>query len=162
MIHGIHAAAKRSNPFTHSRAKSGSATIYDWSDVAFPGILNKCEACHVPGTYGSVPDGALMSTIVTTGDPNATIDPATSKVTSTDTTASLTALRNTGLPNATDLVITPFAAACVACHDSSVAKAHMEANGGAINKARSTVTAVEQCAVCHGPGRSTDVTVVHK
>ena len=94
--------------------------------MAFPGLLNKCEGCHVPGTYGSVPEGALMSTIVTTGDPNATIDPATSKVTSTDTTASLTALRNTGLANATDLVNTPFTAACVACHDSSAAKAHMD------------------------------------
>jgi OmcA/MtrC family decaheme c-type cytochrome len=162
MIHSIHAADKRTNAFRHSRAKSGAATIYDWSDVVFPGILNKCEACHVPGRYGSVPNSALMSTIVITGDPAAIYDPATSQVTSTDTLASYAALRNSGLVNPTDLVITPFSAACVACHDSAAAKAHMTANGGVINKPRSTVTEAEQCVICHGPGRSADVTVAHK
>ncbi len=73
------------------------------------------------------------------------------------------ALRNSGLNNATDLVITPYTASCVWCHDSASAKAHMTANGGAINKPRSTVNvAAEQCAICHGAGRSADVTVVHK
>ena len=168
MVHSIHASSlplpgMRTNPYKHSRAKSGSATVYDWSDVKYPAALKNCETCHKPGTYGSVPAAALMTANVTTGDPAAIYDPATSMVTSTDTTASLTTLRNAGLANATDLVITPYTAACVSCHDGANAKAHMTANGGAINKPRSTVNAAaEQCAICHGAGRSADVNVVHK
>jgi OmcA/MtrC family decaheme c-type cytochrome len=162
MVHSIHAAEMRTNPYKGSRAKSGAATVWDFSGVVYPGLLQTCEACHKPGTYASVPAGAFMTANVTTGDASATIDPATSVVTSTDTTASLTTLRNAGLANATDLVITPFTAACVSCHDGASAKAHMTANGGAINESRSTVNAaVEQCAICHGPGRSQDAAAVH-
>jgi OmcA/MtrC family decaheme c-type cytochrome len=46
-IHGIHGAGKREVPFTwHAE----SATAGFWL-VTYPGVLNSCEMCHLPGTY---------------------------------------------------------------------------------------------------------------
>jgi OmcA/MtrC family decaheme c-type cytochrome len=99
--------------------------------------LNNCESCHKPGTYGSVPAGALPTVDVTPTNGVSIFD------------------ARTKLPNLTDIVISPYSAACVSCHDSSAAKSHMTANGGAVSKARSTVTTgTEQCVICHGAGRS--------
>ena len=36
MIHAIHAAEMRTNAYKHTRSKSGSNTVYDWSDVVYP------------------------------------------------------------------------------------------------------------------------------
>lgn len=45
-VHGIHSAAKRTVPFTwHKQAG------FDASEIGYPGKLNNCEACHLPGTY---------------------------------------------------------------------------------------------------------------
>jgi OmcA/MtrC family decaheme c-type cytochrome len=46
-IHGIHASAKRSVPFTWH----ASSTSESFADIKFPGILKDCETCHLPGTY---------------------------------------------------------------------------------------------------------------
>jgi OmcA/MtrC family decaheme c-type cytochrome len=46
-IHGIHASAKRQNKFTWH----ASSTTDGFWDVTYPGILNDCETCHLPGTY---------------------------------------------------------------------------------------------------------------
>jgi OmcA/MtrC family decaheme c-type cytochrome len=45
-------------------------------------------------------------------------------------------------------------AVCGACHDADSAQAHIAVQTDA--------TGQESCAVCHGPGRQLDVTVVHK
>ena len=62
-----------------------------------------------------------------------------------------------------DLFTTPTAAVCAACHDSDVAKAHMEFLGGAMFSVDlATVnTSFETCSVCHGPGKTADLNVVH-
>lgn len=67
----------------------------------------------------------------------------------------------------TDIVTTPFAAACTTCHDRPAAKAHITLNGGVIGGTRAAarptgVEDVEACAVCHGPGREFDAVKVHK
>lgn len=148
MIHSIHASGVRTTPYVHYRAKSGAASKYDWSEVEFPGALNNCETCHKPGTYDAdLPAGVLMTT-----------DRVGSAAT---TTTEVATLRGT-VDNASDNVTTPVTATCVACHDSTVAKAHMTLNGGQISVIRSSATGVEQCAVCHGVGRSADVVEVHK
>ncbi len=128
----------------------------------FPGKLNNCEACHLTGTntattYNSVPAGALVSTHESI---NAAFE-------TTKTTVNAKASLNT--KNDQDLVTTPFAAACVSCHDNSAAKAHIDINGGSVLAARSVAQKagrpledVESCAVCHGPGRSVDAAVIHK
>jgi len=64
------------------------------------------------------------------------------------------------------LVLTPMTAACAACHDSSTALDHMKANGGRFYAPRSTVLAPgapqEQCLICHGPGRTAAIGIVHQ
>jgi len=152
MIHSIHAGMAngttrpgRTTAYMHTRSKSGSNTIYDWSGAVYPTMTFRCETCHKPGTYASVPAGAL-----------ATVD---------KTPANLTDVFDARLTvgtNPTDIVISPYSAACVSCHDDSAAKAHITANGGVVNKARSTFTAgTEQCVICHGAGRSAEATAVH-
>ena len=72
------------------------------------------------------------------------------------------------------LVTSPITAACVACHDSNLAKLHIAANGGVIAKPRSTVVTsvagaapivpinnTEQCLLCHGNGKVADIRAVH-
>ncbi len=151
MIHGIHASAARSDPFQFVRVRSGKSYYFNFAEVTFPGILQNCETCHKPGTYTSVPENVLVSTVRI---------PATS---GTDTTADIKTARNT-VPNATDLVTTPVAGACSYCHDSPLAIGHMEQNGGYVNTDRTTVVgnAFETCEVCHGTGSMADVAIVHE
>jgi OmcA/MtrC family decaheme c-type cytochrome len=62
----------------------------------------------------------------------------------------------------TTLVSSPTAAVCFACHDSSLAQAHMKANGGSIYAPRATALASqEQCLVCHASGKIADIKAVH-
>jgi OmcA/MtrC family decaheme c-type cytochrome len=174
MIHGIHAGRERVAPFRDARDRTpGAITLLDFRRMEFPGKLNNCETCHVtftgvantPGateTYATVPAGTLVSTYESI---DATY--ATNYGTPTATTAMAKTALNT--VNATDTVITPFAASCVSCHDNTPAKAHMIINGGAVNSTRAvaqptprTLEDVESCAVCHGPGRDFDTAKVHK
>ncbi|HXU05781.1 MAG TPA: hypothetical protein VN903_32725, partial [Polyangia bacterium] len=46
-IHAVHGAEKRTVPFNWH---APSPTEGFW-DVTYPGVLNKCEMCHLPGTY---------------------------------------------------------------------------------------------------------------
>lgn len=141
MIHGIHAAAMRVNPIT-VYGFGGSVHTFDPSVVHFPGILSDCNACHLSETF-TVPlaAGVLANTIgsgASLGDP-------------TD-----------------DTNITPTAAVCSSCHDTDVARTHMEQNGANFNYVGGTFDPAvgstgdnETCSVCHGPGRLADVAEVH-
>ncbi len=53
-IHGIHGAEKRTVPFNW-HAPSATTGYYN---VTYPAILNRCEMCHLPGTF----DFSLTST----------------------------------------------------------------------------------------------------
>lgn len=53
-IHGIHAAGKRTVPFNW-HAESPTDGFFN---VTYPAILNRCEMCHLPGTF----DFSLAST----------------------------------------------------------------------------------------------------
>jgi len=60
------------------------------------------------------------------------------------------------------LVISPITTACFACHDSPLARVHMQVNGGSIYAPRSTaLLQVETCMVCHDSGRIADIKVMH-
>jgi OmcA/MtrC family decaheme c-type cytochrome len=60
------------------------------------------------------------------------------------------------------LVNSPVATACVACHDSELARTHMQVNGGSFYSPRSTALGtVETCMICHAPGRIADIKVMH-
>jgi OmcA/MtrC family decaheme c-type cytochrome len=68
------------------------------------------------------------------------------------------------VPNDDDEVISPTAAACHMCHDSTAVITHMEQNGAAVYWPRidyETIMPVETCEVCHGPGSIADVDLAH-
>jgi len=165
LIHGIHAAAETNYDTSegHGFREQGlvvwgypgapcdqfggpvGSCEHDFSHVRYPGILSDCTACHKSGTYElggdwvSPTTNGRLSTTITTSPANT--DPVD------------------------DLNITPTAAVCSACHDSELAKAHMQIPGGAVfdetQSIISTTPVIETCSVCHGPGRDADVEVVH-
>lgn len=156
-IHAIHASAKRTVPFTWHAV---SATE-NFSEVTYPlsgnnsGLLRKCDACHVAGYYdysagdytanGGDLKNRLMFSTVATGSfaSSSTSSFAFSPYVSLDTDYGSGFSYNAGTGVTTTaagstLVTSPITAACVACHDSMLAKDHMKVNGGSIYKTRST------------------------
>ena len=153
MVHGIHGVETRTTDYEFVRNRNNGIP-YNWSHVRFPGRAGDCLTCHKPGTY-AVPlnNNTLLTTNRTTGVASG----------NDADRAAATAARNK-VPNDTDFVITPTAAACFGCHDSELAQTHMKQNGAAIKANRSNVVAassLETCSFCHGPGRSEDLAVVH-
>lgn len=61
------------------------------------------------------------------------------------------------------LISTPVTAACVRCHDTDEAVAHMKWGGGFFYATRSAVAAgaPEQCMLCHGKGKLASISEVH-
>ena len=154
MIHGLHAGKDRTNPIQIARDRTPNAiNLIDGSEIGFPAILKKCETCHISGTYSGLPANVLATTYEAD---NGVFLNGTSRATA-DAKAALSQ------PNPGDKVTTPFAAACVSCHDSSAAKAHISLNGGQILALRSAMSYTnESCAVCHGKGSEFDPVKVHK
>jgi len=63
---------------------------------------------------------------------------------------------------ATTLVNSPIATQCFACHDTVLARAHMEINAGSIYAPRSVALGkIETCMVCHDTGRIADIKAMH-
>ena len=148
MIHAIHAGESDKGGF-----RTKGITIYgyggsvnDFSDVVFPGKLNDCSTCHagtsyqLTGTWVQPTANGILGTTIST----ATI--------STD-----------------NLRITPTAAVCSSCHDSALAKQHIQNPfGGGVyggnfseTQADMAVAQPEGCAFCHGAGMVLDVKTVH-
>lgn len=155
-IHAIHAADFRTSPWV---VYGYHNSVNDFSDVGFPGILSDCNQCHINNGYQLPLASGLMGTTVDTLATVGQAGPFGASVFFGPTGA-------TTIPaNQADFKrITPTAATCSACHDSSLAKAHMEQNGGSFSIIQSligTSDQVETCAVCHGPGRVEDVSKVH-
>jgi OmcA/MtrC family decaheme c-type cytochrome len=140
MIHRIHSSGYTGVPY--EVCGRGGADILN---VTYPGHLNNCEGCHEPTDdnpypYHPVEAGTILGT---------TVDAGADLASPTD-----------------DVVISPNASVCSSCHVSDLAKTHMEQNGAdfaATKAADSTLisSGVESCALCHGPGRSADVSEVH-
>lgn len=151
MIHGIHGAGMRTKGLV---VYGFGGSVNDFSDVRFPGILNDCTTCHTTSSYQltgiwetPTQSGILASTISTTP-------------TATDATSYGTQLAT---PD-DDLNISPTAAVCSSCHDDTNAQNHMISTGLAQFAATQTDIIngnAELCAICHGPGNTADVKVVH-
>jgi OmcA/MtrC family decaheme c-type cytochrome len=237
-IHAIHAGAKRDVEFTY-HAESPTSSF---KEVAYPGVLNFCEGCHIPGAYNFANADSeaqlpfrLYRTVATGTFSGKVGDTVTqysgSDCTTTKQSAPASALTvhqlpgeggvqpvyfqatanqtsspeygigfsiNTGTsassgctPDGTpytlapgqsvenvsatktsyakNLVNSPVAGVCFACHDTTAAMAHFDLNGGSIYKKRGTadgaiagaLTTVETCMICHGPGRIADIQEVH-
>ena len=171
-IHGIHAASKRSVPFTWA---AWDTTVDDnFSMVQFPGKLKNCEQCHLPDTvnFGATGTSVAPNMLYTTASAGLTVaggtyglNPQVEVVPGVDygLPASVNAAGVLTPAAATTLVNSPMASACYSCHDTSLAKTHITSNGGSIYEARSTaLLKTETCLVCHGKGRVADVAVIHK
>ena len=145
--HAMHAGQADKGGF-----RTKGITIYgsdgspkDFSKVVFPGKLNDCSNCHagtsyqLTGVWAAPTANGILGTTISTG-------------------ASTT--------DASDNVrITPIAAVCSSCHDSALAKFHMQdaGSGGNFSATQAAINAAapEACSFCHGPGRVFDVKVVH-
>lgn len=121
MIHGIHGGTRRTYPFTHGNtvvAEFGKdcvsladpavtcspGTDNFTAEVAYPGIIQDCNACHVNDSW-KVDRGVLGAGIgLGVDNTRGTLD---------------------------DLVISPKAATCTACHDPLGVKTHVVNMGGA-------------------------------
>jgi OmcA/MtrC family decaheme c-type cytochrome len=108
-------------------------------EVEYPGRLNNCEGCHNPDTYYPVDSAQVLGTTVDVNDPGDVTD---------------------------DVVVSPNASVCSACHVDALAIQHMQQNGGDFDGRKaadsSLVSAsVETCSLCHGKGRIADVKEMH-
>jgi hypothetical protein len=168
-VHALHGAEKRGVNFTwHEK----STTDGYWQ-TTYPAVLNRCEMCHLPGTYD------FSTAAMTTALPNmlaSTVgqgtyaagsvhSPYVTEGTSYGAGFSFNALTGASTEAApTTLVISPIVAACSACHDSPAAVDHMQTNGGSFWETRSSVAAKrqgEECLICHGPNRLAAISLVH-
>lgn len=147
MIHAIHAGSigtpggMRENDYAFGNSRTPSEP-YNFGDVWFPSYLNKCEVCHLPGTWALPYLGTGVGTTISAGT-NAN-DPAD------------------------NLRISPTAALCSACHDTALVRAHIEYNGGVFNAVQDlspakltksyyyvngtgspSVQRLESCVLCH-------------
>jgi len=166
-VHAIHAASKRKVPYNWH---APSATE-NYSSVTYPGVLNQCETCHLPGTYdfsasasAAVVDNKQYRTVAT-GILGASFTNSPYITVGVDYGAGFS-VTAAGVPTdaaGTTLVISPTTAACSACHDSNDAISHYKVTGGGSFYApRSTgLVTNEFCLVCHGPGRSVAISDSH-
>ncbi len=136
MIHAIHASGAIGVPY--EVCGFGNRThVYDF---AYPGKLNNCEGCHLPGGYYPVDPAEVLGTTVDVGaDVASPVD---------------------------DVVVSPNTSVCSSCHTSELAANHMIQNGGDFNATKAADSTLissgaETCALCHGEGRSADVVEVH-
>jgi OmcA/MtrC family decaheme c-type cytochrome len=173
-VHAIHASAKRQNPFTWHAASPTEGFF----DITYPGILNDCQTCHLPGTFdfslatsaaaaGQVSgiDRRLYRTVAT-GTPAADFKNSPFITAGTAYGSGFRFDAGTGATTAaaaTTLVNSPTVSVCSACHDSADAISHFKLNGAAFYQARATaITGTnETCLVCHGTGRIADIAVMH-
>ncbi len=147
MIHAIHAGQSGKGGI-----RTKGITIYgfggsvnDFSGVVFPGKLNDCSTCHartsyqLAGIWSTPTAGGILGSTTSTGA--SASDPAD------------------------NLRITPTAAVCSSCHDSALAKSHMQDafNGGIFSATQAAIKAAseENCSFCHGAGKALDVKTVH-
>jgi hypothetical protein len=113
------------------------------SDVTYPREISDCYACHTEdGIYGRETARAVSS--LRGAEDNLWLD---------------------------DTATTSLSATCGFCHTSNAAAGHFASNGGQVDELKSNIIGAdanggipigqEACLVCHGPGRSVDVAIVH-
>lgn len=144
LVHGIHAGGFRRSPLVIVGFRG---TVNDFSAVRFPSNLRDCTKCHIDtngkGTFELPVASALGSTV----NSGSGLSPLSGFVDVNPTP---------------DLKISPTAAACSACHDSSEIVRHMTSKGASFGATQSTLAGKEQCVNCHGPGREEDVRRAHE
>jgi OmcA/MtrC family decaheme c-type cytochrome len=122
-----------------------------------PCICTVANPCTVTATTGK------QGQTVCTGDAPCTCtnaSPCTGVIVKTCSNA------NPCQADPTTLVKSPIVAACSACHDTETAIDHFQLMGGFFYAPRSVALApdapLEQCLLCHGPGRLAAIADVHR
>ncbi len=191
-IHAIHAGAKRGVPFTwHASSTTESFAdvkfpgvlsncegchirgSYDFSAAAsqsaLPNRLYRTVATGIfNGTAGTLTTGCTVTPIsdcLQTAVGVFSLSPYVIKDNLAPGYGSGFSVSSAGVPTdaaPTTLVNSPVATQCFSCHDSALARTHMEENGASLYVPRSTALgAVETCALCHATGRIADIRVMH-
>ncbi len=170
LVHSIHSSEKRQQPFTY---EATAANPNGFQEVTYPGVLKKCEQCHVAGSYdfGNPTNAAALPSLLWTTDAKGNMSNPTNAASIGLSPWVTTLGRGQVDYTADNLVTSPIASACFGCHDSSLAVAHMQLNGGSIYASASTVSVggnrnngfnkVETCMVCHSSGNVADIRAVH-
>ncbi len=132
MVHQIHAGNTAICGYRNS--------AHDYSGVVYPGRLNNCEGCHLAGTYYPVDPAVVPATTINTGADRSILSD--------------------------DIAISPNTSVCSSCHTSDLARNHMLQNGGDVMAGKDETGAIvssgnETCQICHGPGATADVSVLH-
>jgi OmcA/MtrC family decaheme c-type cytochrome len=146
------------------------------AEVAYPQVGLNCDACHVNGSWkqdlgtlgamtvavpGSVTDLSKSTTFSATA---ALFESSGACVGATGSVAAKT-LKCTSVDLNKMPVISPKAATCTACHDSSKSIAHVTSFGGSAygdkNQAQVGALPRETCNDCHSPGGFKGVDIVH-
>ncbi len=155
-IHSIHAASKRTVPFTwHATCPAGTsitdgscttANADSFQGVTYPGILNNCQQCHLAGTYdfSATPSAAALPNLLMSTVATGTYPPAISNspyVTADNVTDYGTIFSTANLTSGTkDGVACTTAAPCVC-----TLAAPCEASGTTLVKS----PIVAACSSCH-------------
>jgi len=166
MAHAIHGAAKRKDAYMWHAI----STTDNFSKIVYPGVLARCEQCHLPGTYdfsatasanaAGMGDDQIDKRIYRLVASGSTLDPNSISISPYVKPLLPADFGTTGA--GTNLVMSPTVTACVGCHDSEIARSHFMVNGGSFYEARSTaILKTEQCFVCHAKGRTAGITEVH-
>lgn len=146
MLHGIHAGKLRAaagSPFRFMRNQSGGR-YFSFDKIGFPGLLQNCESCHLPGTYNSAPTNALPSTNIILG-------------------SGTVAQNRANAPNTDDKVIPAYTASCLSCHGSSNAAVHSISMGSTnLNGVARSAATADSCTACHSSGKAVDAATVHR
>lgn len=152
MIHSIHDGSARGSGGSPFVIYGFGGSINNFTDVVFPGQINRCDACHITSpsaTYYPVDDAAVQATTHFTGLSTEVPNPTT-----------------VGNPISTSANMS----VCSACHFDSDTLTHMEQMGGSTTVLKdaegrtipsSSAATTESCSVCHGAGGLADVRVVH-
>jgi OmcA/MtrC family decaheme c-type cytochrome len=152
MIHSIHDGSERGAAGVPFVVYGFGGSINNFTNVVYPGQINRCDACHVGTSYYPVNDTAVQATTFSTGLTTQVPNPT-----------------SPGHPIATSANMT----VCSACHstyDWTTTTAHILQNGGSTTLLKdaegrtinSGPSNFESCSVCHGPGGVADLQVVHQ
>ena len=175
MIHGIHGGERKVKnvdgtykyPFLHGPRVTVDQLVPPenfTAEVVYPGNLANCNTCHVNDSYQS-DRGPLGSAVLSWSTDSTTTSTRYNEnnalrsllLTTVGTTDYVDSLKNP--------VLSPKAASCTACHDSTLALTHVTGMGASFGgKTQGQYLngqVFEACDGCHAPGAVVGVDVKH-
>jgi OmcA/MtrC family decaheme c-type cytochrome len=178
ITHAVHGLGKRNVPYARyinvTNRPPNTAGGEGIGGYGYPGVLNDCEQCHLPGTYdfsSVASQNALPNMLWSTVAAGAiTVGGQTAPYVSSGNYGTAVSYPNTTQATTTTLVNSPITHACFGCHDSNMAIEHMKLNGGAFFASRGSLngnvqgaklTNRETCLLCHGSGKIADIKSSH-